>query len=146
MQQTRSISVKIPPGVDQGMKIRVPGQGEAGVAGGPGGDLYIIPRIMGHRFFRRKGDDIHCDVTIDFTQAILGATLMVATVDGKVKLRIPPGTQPNALLRLTGKGVKRRSGAGRGNQFVKVNVLLPKDITPEQSELLKQFRDGGEKK
>ena len=141
MQQTRRISVKIPPGVDDGMKIRVPGQGEAGVAGGPRGDLYIIPRIMGHRFFERKGDDIYCDVTIDFIQAILGITLMISTVDGKVRLKIPPGTQPGALLRLKGRGVKRRGETGRGDQFVKVNVSLPKYITPKQRELLKQFRE-----
>ncbi len=140
VQQTRRISIKIPPGVDDGMKIRVPGQGEAGVAGGPRGDLYIIPRIMGHRFFRREGDNIYCDVTIDFTQAILGVTLMVSTIDGRVRLKIPPGTQPGALLRLKGRGIKRRDG-NRGDQFVKVNVSLPKYITPKQRELLEQFKE-----
>jgi molecular chaperone DnaJ len=140
VQQTRRISIKIPPGVDDGMKIRVPGQGEAGVAGGPRGDLYIIPRIMGHRFFRREGDNIYCDVTIDFTQAILGVTLMVSTIDGRVRLKIPAGTQPGALLRLKGRGIKRRDG-NRGDQFVKVNVSLPKYITPKQRELLEQFEE-----
>ena len=141
VQQTRRISVKIPPGVDDGMKIRVPGQGAAGVAGGPRGDLYIIPRIIGHHFFKRKGDDIYCDISINFTQAILGVTMMVSTIDGKVKLKIPQGTQPGALLRLKDRGVKRRNGIGRGDQFVKVNVSLPKYITPEQRELLKQFQE-----
>ena len=141
VQQTRRISIKIPPGVDDGMKIRVPGQGETGVAGGPRGDLYIIPRIMGHRFFKRKGDDIYCDVTVDFVQAILGVTIMVSTIDGKVRLKIPPGTQPGALLRLKGRGIKKRGGIGRGDQFIQVNVSLPKYITPEQRELLNQFRD-----
>lgn len=140
VQQTRRISVKIPPGVDDGMKIRVPGQGEAGVAGGPRGDLYIIPRIMGHRFFRREGDNIYCDVTIDFTQAILGVTLMVSTIDGRVRLKIPAGTQPGALLRLKERGIKKRDG-NRGDQFVKVNVSLPKYITPKQRELLEQFKE-----
>ena len=140
VQQTRRISIKIPPGVDDGMKIRVPGQGEAGVAGGPRGDLYIIPRITGHRFFRREGDNIYCDVTIDFTQAILGVTLMVSTIDGRVRLKIPVGTQPGALLRLKGRGIKRRDG-NRGDQFVKVNVSLPKYITPKQRELLEQFKE-----
>ncbi len=140
LQQTRRISIKIPPGVDDGMKIRVPGQGEAGVAGGPRGDLYIIPRIMGHRFFRREGDSIYCDVTIDFTQAILGVTLMVSTIDGRVRLKIPAGTQPGALLRLKERGIKRRDGS-RGDQFVKVNVSLPKYITPKQRELLEQFKE-----
>ncbi len=140
LQQTRRISIKIPPGVDDGMKIRVPGQGEAGVAGGPRGDLYIIPRIMGHRFFRREGDSIYCDVTIDFTQAILGVNLMVSTIDGRVRLKIPAGTQPGALLRLKERGIKRRDGS-RGDQFVKVNVSLPKYITPKQRELLEQFKE-----
>ena len=139
VQQTRRISVKIPPGVEDGMRIRVPGQGEAGVSGGPSGDLYIIPRIQGHRFFKREGDDIYCDVTVDFIQAILGVTLMVSTIDGKVRLKIEPGTQPGALLRMKGLGVKRKDGA-RGDQFVKVNVSLPKYITPEQREILEKFR------
>ena len=141
VQQTRRISVRIPPGVDDGMKIRVPGQGEAGVSGGPRGDLYIIPGIKGHRFFKREGDNIYCDVTIDFVQAILGVTLMVSTIDGKVRLKIPPGTQPGALLRLKERGVRKKDGTGRGDQFVKVNVSLPKYITPEQRELLNQFRE-----
>ncbi len=141
VQQTRRISVKIPPGVNNGMKIRVPGQGEAGVSGGPRGDLYIIPRIMGHQFFKREGDDIYCDVTIDFIQAILGVTIRISTIDGKVELKVPPGTQPDALLRLKGRGIKRKNGTGRGDQFVKMKVSLPKYITPEQRELLKQFRE-----
>ncbi len=141
VQQTRRISVKIPPGVDDGMKIRVPGQGEPGVAGGPRGDIYIIPRIIGHRFFKRKGDDIYCDISIDFIQAILGITLRISTIDGKADLKIPPGTQPGALLRMKGRGVKRRDGAGRGDQFVKVNVSLPRYITSKQRELLEQFRE-----
>lgn len=141
VRQTRKISVKIPPGVDNGMKIRAPGQGEAGVSGGPRGDLYIIPRIRGHRFFRREGYNIHCDVTIDFVQAILGVTIMVATVDGKVKLKIPPGTQPGATFRMKERGIKRKDGTGKGDQLVKVSVSLPKDITPEQRALLEQFRE-----
>jgi molecular chaperone DnaJ len=139
IQQSRRINVKIPPGVEDGMRIRVPGQGEAGVAGGPRGDLYIIPRVMGHRFFQRKGDDIYCDVTIDFIQAILGVTLRVSTVDGKVNMKIPPGTQPGALLRLKDKGIQRKDGS-RGDQFVRVNVTLPKYINPQQRQLLEQFR------
>ena len=141
VQQARRISVKIPAGVDDGMKIRVAAQGEAGISGGPRGDLYIVPRISGHRFFERRGDDIYCDVTVDFVQAILGVTLMVSTIDGKVRVKIPPGTQPGALLRMKGRGVRKKDGSGRGDQFVKVNVSLPKYITPEQRELLEQFKN-----
>ncbi|MGQ9610324.1 MAG: molecular chaperone DnaJ [bacterium] len=141
VKQTRRIPVKIPSGIENGMKIRVPNQGEAGVSGGPNGDLYIIPKIMEHRFLKRKGDDIYCEITIDFIQAILGVTIMVVTIDGKVKLIVPPGTQPGTMLRLKGRGVNKADGSGRGDQYVKVNVSIPKDISPKQKELLKQFQE-----
>lgn len=141
IQQTRRIPVAIQPGIKDGERIRVPGEGEPGVSGGPRGDLYVIARVVGHKFFRRKGDDIYCDVTIDFTQAILGVTLKVSTVDGKVRMKVPPGTQPGALLRLKGSGARKKDSSGRGDQFVKISVSLPKYITPEQRELLKKFRE-----
>jgi molecular chaperone DnaJ len=123
------------------MRIRVPGQGKPGNAGGPRGDLYIIPRIMEHHFFKRKGDDIHCEIVIDFIQAIIGTTVMVSTLDGKVKLFIPPGTQPGTVLRIKDHGMKKQNGSGRGDQYVTVNVSLPKTITPRQRELLRQFNE-----
>lgn len=139
----RNIRVKIPPWTQEGMKIRVPGQGKPGIAGGPRGDLYIIPRILDSQLFKRKGDDIYCEVSIDFIQAIMGTTVMVSTVDGKVKLTIPPGTQPGAVLRIKGHGMKKQDGIGRGDQYVTVNVSLPKKITPRQRELLRQFQQEG---
>ncbi len=141
IKQTRRIPVKIPPGIENGMKIRIPNQGEAGISGGPEGDLYIIPRILEHRFLKRKGDDIYCEITIDCIQAILGVTIMVTTIDGKVRLIVPPGTQPGTMLRLKGRGVKKADGSGRGDQYVKVNVSIPKDISSKQKELLKQFQE-----
>lgn len=141
IKQTRRIPVKIPSGIENGMRIRVPNQGEAGISGGPEGDLYIIPRIMEHRFLKRKGDDIYCEITIDFIQAILGVTIMITTIDGKVRLIIPPGTQPGTMLRLKGRGVKKADGSGRGDQYVKVNVSIPKEVNSKQKELLKQFQE-----
>jgi molecular chaperone DnaJ len=123
------------------MRIRVPGQGESGVAGGPKGDLYVIPKVMEHRFFKRSGYDLTCEITIDFIQAIMGVTVMVSTIDGKVKLNIPHGTQPGTILRMKGRGVKKPNNSDKGDQLVKVNISLPKSITEKQRELLRQFQE-----
>ncbi len=141
IQQVRRIPITIPPGTENGMRIRIPSQGEPGVSGGPRGDLYIIPKVTEHKFLKRQGDDITCEITIDFIQAILGVTVIVSTIDGKVKLNVPAGTQPGTVLRLKGKGVKKVNADGNGDQLVKVNVSLPKNITDRQRDLLKKFRD-----
>jgi len=140
-QQMRRIPVNIPPGTETGTKIRIPGQGESGVAGGPKGDLYIIPRVMEHRFFKRNGYDITCEITIDFIQAIMGVAIMVSTIEGKVKLIIPPGTQPGTILRMKDRGIKKSNETDKGDQLVKVNIFLPKSITERQRELLRQFQE-----
>lgn len=140
IQQMRRIPVTIPPGTENGTKIRVPGQGEVGISGGPRGDLYIIPRVGEHRFFKRRGHDIFCNITIDFVQAITGVTVMVSTIDGKVKLNVPSGTQPGTVLRLKERGIKKPDG-NEGDQLVKIDVSLPKNITEKQRELLKQFQE-----
>lgn len=141
IQQIQRIPITIPPGTENGMKIRIPAQGEPGVSGGPRGDLYVIPKVMEHKFFKRQGDDIVCEITIDFIQAILGVTIIVSTIDGKVKLNIPAGTQPGTVLRLKGKGVKKANSDSAGDQLIKVNVSLPKSITDKQKDLLKKFRE-----
>jgi len=141
IKQTRRIPVKIPPGVQDGMRIRVPGQGGAGVSGGPEGDLYIIPKVMEHHFLKRRGYDITCEITVDFVQAIMGITIMVSAIDGKVRLYIPPGTQPGTVFKLKDRGIRKPDGTGTGDQLVKVNVSLPTNITPKQRELLKQFQE-----
>jgi molecular chaperone DnaJ len=141
VQQMRRIPVNIPAGTESGMRIRVPGQGEVGVSGGPRGDLYVIPRVMEHRFFKRIGHDIACEITIDFAQAIVGVSVMVSTIEGKVKLNVPSGTQPGTVLRMKGRGVKKSNGSGIGDQLVKVNISLPKSITERQRELLRQFQE-----
>ena len=140
-QQICRIPINIPPGTESGMRIRVPGQGESGVAGGPKGDLYVIPKVMEHRFFKRSGYDLTCEITIDFIQAIMGVTVMVSTIDGKVKLNIPHGTQPGTILRMKGRGVKKPNNSDKGDQLVKVNISLPKSITEKQRELLRQFQE-----
>jgi molecular chaperone DnaJ len=140
VQQMRRIPVTIPPGTEDKTKIRVPGQGGIGVSGGPKGDLYIIAKVKEHRFFKRKNYDIICKVTIDFIQAIMGVNIMVSTINGKVKLTIPPGTQPGTSLRLKGQGIIKPDGS-KGDQLVTVDISLPTNITEKQKELLRQFQE-----
>lgn len=140
IQQMRRIPVTIPAGAENGMRIRVPGQGDVGVSGGSKGDLFITIRVKEHRFLKRKGHDIICEITIDFVQAIMGVAVMVSTVDGKIKLSVPPGTQPGTILRLKGQGIKKADG-NKGDQLVKINISLPKNITEKQRDLLKQFQE-----
>jgi molecular chaperone DnaJ len=141
----RKIQVKIPAGVDSGNRIRIPGGGELGHLGGGPGDLYIVVRVREHEFFRREGDDIHCEVPVTFVQVALGDEIEVPTVDGKAKLRVPPGTQTGTAFRIRGKGVPRLGGTTRGDQYVKVVVVTPTKLTDKQAELLREFaRESGE--
>lgn len=135
----RAVRVKVPPGVDTGTRLRIPGAGEAGYNGGPPGDLYVVIRVKPDDFFRREGDDLYCDVPITFVQAALGDEIEVPTLDGRVKLRIPPGTQTGTLFRLRGKGIPRLRGGGRGDQHVRVVVVTPTHLTERQKELLREF-------
>ena len=135
----RSVSVKIPPGVDTGTRLRLSGEGEAGIHGGPRGDLYIVIRVREHPFFTRDGADILCEVPISFTQAALGAEIQVPTLDGKETLRIPPGTQSGTVIELKGKGFPRLKGYGAGDQRVRVVVETPTRLNARQRELLEEF-------
>ena len=139
VKKIKHIKVKIPPGIKDGAKIRIRGEGDIGIKGGERGDLYLRIRIAPHSQFERKGDDIYSSVKVDFIKAILGGEVIVDTIDGKVKLRIPPGTQPGTLLRIKGKGVKRSGGLGRGDHYVRIDVTLPKRVTPKQRRLLEEF-------
>jgi molecular chaperone DnaJ len=136
-----SKKVEIPPGVDGGTQIRVGGEGQPGVNGGPAGDLYIALRIQPHEYFRRREYDILLDLDINIAQAALGADVDVPTVDGPTKLKIPAGTQPGQVLALRGKGVPRLRANGRGDQLVIVNVAVPKKLTAEQRALLEKLAD-----
>lgn len=139
VKKQRKINVKIPAGVDDGAQIRLSGEGESGVNGGPSGDLYIVIRVKSHEFFDREGDDIYCEVPLTFVQAALGDEIEVPTLTEKIKLKIPAGTQTGTYFRLKGKGVPKLRGYGQGDQHVKVTVVTPTKLTDEQKELLRQF-------
>jgi len=136
----RKIKVKIPAGVDNGIRLRVPHEGDAGEKGGPRGDLYVIIYVREHSFFKRHNNDIYCGIKISFTQAVFGAEVDVMTTDGNVKMKIPKGTQSGKVFRLRGKGVPDLlSGYGKGDQLVRVSVDVPERLTEEQKRLLKEF-------
>ena len=142
VKRQRKIHVKIPAGVDEGAQLRVSGEGEAGVRGGPAGDLYIVLRVKSHDFFEREGDDIYCEVPLTFVQAALGDELEVPTLTEKVKLKIPAGTQTGTYFRLKGKGVPKLRGYGQGDQHVKVTIVTPTNLSESQKDLLREFAAG----
>ncbi len=131
--------VAIPAGVDSGNQIRLAGEGQPGINGGPKGNLYLLLRVKPHKYFRRRGNDILLDLNINIAQAALGAEVEVPTVDGPEKLVIPAGTQPGKVLTMRGKGVPYLRGNGRGDQLVLVNVEIPKRLTHEQKKLFEQL-------
>jgi molecular chaperone DnaJ len=136
----RKLQIKIPGGVDTGSQLRVPGEGEAGSAGGPPGDLYVVVRVQEHPFFRRDGNALFCEIPISFPQAALGAGLEVPTLDGgSAKLSIPEGTQSGASFRIRGQGVPQLGGRGRGDLHVSVRVVVPGKLTAEQRKLMEQL-------
>lgn len=140
VQETRTLSVKIPAGVDTGDRIRLNGEGEAGVNGGPAGDLYVQVAIKAHDIFERDGRDLYCEVPINFVDATLGGELEVPTLEGRVKLRIPPETQTGKLFRLRGKGVTSVRGGPPGDLLCRVVLETPVSLTSEQKDLLRQFQ------
>lgn len=139
VQREKVLEIKIPPGVDQGSKLRIVGEGEAGPNKGPSGDLYVVLSVEEHPFFRRDQNDLHCELPVSFVQAALGTELVVPTLEGTEKLRLPEGTQPGTVFRLRGRGVMSPRGHGRGDQFVKIKVTFPKRLSREQRELLLQL-------
>ncbi|UOY94058.1 molecular chaperone DnaJ [Ectobacillus sp. JY-23] len=143
VRKNKKIHVKIPAGIDDQQQIRVSGKGEAGVNGGPPGDLYVVIRVRSHEFFEREGDDIVCEMPLTFAQAALGAEVEVPTVHGKVKLKIPAGTQTGKQFRLKGKGAPNVRGYGQGDQYVIVRVVTPTNLSARQKELLQEL-DGHE--
>jgi molecular chaperone DnaJ len=140
-QVTESMTVHVPPGVDDGAQLRVSGRGQAGVRGGRAGDLYVEIRIEPHDVFRRAGDDLGCEVPVPMTIAVLGGTAEIPTLDGVEPIDIKPGTQPGEIIRLRGKGMPRVNGSGRGELVVLLKVETPDDLTPEQEELLHEFAE-----
>ncbi len=139
LREEKTISVKIPPGVDDGSRLRVGGEGEAGFNGGPSGDLYVFISVKDHPKFQRRDYDIHSEQAVSFTQAALGGDALVDTIDGSDDLKIPAGTQPNQVFRLRGKGVPFLDGSGRGDHYVHVAVRIPTSINEEQRTLLERL-------
>ena len=137
----KKIKITIPAGVDDGQQLRVSGQGEAGFNGGPSGDLYIVFSVRKHEFYERDGDDIMFELKLTFPQAALGDEIEVPTIHGKVKLKIPVGTQSGAQFRLKDKGVKNVHGYGMGHQYVIVNVVTPTKLTEKQKQLLRELAE-----
>lgn len=135
-------SVKVPPGISEGKKLRLSGKGFPGSQGGPSGDLYFKVHVLPHPIFKREGNDIVVEHTVSLTDALLGTIIKVPTLEGEKQVKIPAGTQPLTKLRLRGLGMHRRGG-DRGDQFVKIIVNLPKSLTPEQKKLIKSLKEEG---
>jgi molecular chaperone DnaJ len=134
-----NIKLRIPGGVDTGSRLRSAGNGEAGLRGGPPGDLYVVLHIRAHELFQRDGDDLLCEVPVSFVQAALGTEIEVPTLNGKTTLKIPAGTQPGTMFRLRGKGVKNLQGYGHGDLHVRIDVEVPTHLTATQREKLQEF-------
>ena len=141
VRKRRSIKVTIPAGIDDGQTISLRGQGHAGKNGGPNGDLLINIMVQPHELFHREGTSVFCEAPITYAQAVLGGTLEIPTIDGKVKYDIPEGTQTGSVFRLRGKGIPVLNGRGRGDQYVTVTIETPKNLNKEQKEALKKFSD-----
>jgi molecular chaperone DnaJ len=137
--EERSVEVTIPPGIHHGQRIRLTGEGHAGLIGGRAGDVYVEVRIRPDERFVREGDDIYATVDLTFTEAALGATRRIATLDGEEELDLAPGTQPGEIVVLRGRGMPVLHGHGRGDQRILVNVLVPRRLTDEQRRLLRDF-------
>ena len=139
IRHTVDQSVDIPAGIDDGQVINLRGGGDSGVNGGPSGDLRINVNVRPHPIFERRGYDVYCEIPITFTQAALGDEIIVPTLDGKVKFQIREGTQPGDEVRLRGKGIQRLNYSGKGDQYVKLIVEVPRDLTKAQKQKLKEF-------
>ncbi|GAB3097704.1 molecular chaperone DnaJ [Aestuariicella hydrocarbonica] len=140
VEETKTLSVKVPPGVDTGDRIRLSGEGEAGVDGGPAGDLYVQVSVKNHDIFQRDGKNLYCEVPISFVDAALGGEIDVPTLDGRVKLKVPHETQSGKLFRLRGKGVMPVRGGNAGDLMCRVVVETPVSLSGKQKELLKEFK------
>lgn len=141
VRKKKKISITVPEGVNNGNRMRVRGEGDAGSRGGPPGDLYVIMHVKEHDIFKRRDEDIECDIPISFATATLGGQIEVPTLDGRANLKIAPGTQSGTILRMRGKGVKSLHGSSRGDQHVRVIVEIPTNLNAEQKEALENFAE-----
>jgi molecular chaperone DnaJ len=142
VEKDRALSVNIPPGVETGTRIRLGGEGEAGLRGGPAGDLYIFVEVADHELFERDSVDLHCRVPVSMTSAALGGSIEVPTIDGgRGRVQIPPGSQSGRQMRLRGKGMPALRGGGTGDMFIELAVETPVNLTARQKELLNEFEE-----
>jgi molecular chaperone DnaJ len=144
LEEEKTLSVKIPPGVDNGDRIRLTGEGEAGTEGGPNGDLYVQIAVRPHKIFERDGKNLYCEVPISFVDAALGGEIAVPTLDGKVMLKVPEETQTGKQFRLRGKGVVPVRGGSAGDLICRVVVETPVKLSKQQKDILRQFQDSAE--
>ncbi|MCD6527123.1 MAG: molecular chaperone DnaJ [Desulfuromonas sp.] len=145
VKEKRNLSLRIPAGVETGTRLKLSGEGESGIHGGPPGDLYVVITVASHPIFRRDGRNVICETPLSFIQATLGCELEVPTLDGRVKIKVPAGTQSGKILKLAGKGIPDLQGYRRGDQLVVLRVETPTKLTSRQKELLEEFaREGGE--
>lgn len=143
VRRRKKMSVRVPPGIETGSRLKIQGEGEAGAHGARAGDLYIVVHVKEHELFQRHGDDILCDLPLGFVTAALGGTADVPTLGGKVQLTIPAGTQTGKTFRLKGRGMPNVNGAGHGDQYVRVALETPVGLTEEQRQLLVRFAELG---
>lgn len=145
----KTLSVKVPAGVDEGDQIRLGGEGEAGEHGGGAGDLYVQIKLKPHALFRREGDDLHCEMPVSFVSAVLGGEVEIPTLDGRANLKIPPETQSDKVFRLRGKGVRNVRSGELGDLYCRLTIETPVKLTKRQKELLQEFdmlvREGGDR-
>ncbi|WP_147539404.1 molecular chaperone DnaJ [Anaerotruncus rubiinfantis] len=139
VRHTRTLEVSVPAGIDDGQTFVLRGQGDHGLNGGPAGDVNIMVNLRPDPLFERDGFDVWCDIPITFSQAVLGDEITVPTIDGKVKYDVPEGTQSGTVFRLRNKGIPYVNGRGRGDQYVKVNIEVPRNLTGKQKDALKEF-------
>lgn len=146
VRKKKTLEINIPAGIANEQMLKVSGQGNAGTNGGPAGDLLLVVNVRPHPIFTRKGNDVWCEIPLTFTQAALGAEITVPTLDGDVSYSVHEGTQPGDVFKLKGKGIEKLGSRGRGDQFVKVTIEVPKNLSKEQKEILQSFESTANEK
>jgi molecular chaperone DnaJ len=141
VQQEKKLNVRIPAGIATGQRLRLSGEGEAGPGGGPSGDLYVVVHVQEHPFFQRDGNDLYCEIPLNFTTLALGGEIQIPTLDGQEAFAIPAGTQTGSTFRIRGQGMPDVSGRGRGDLLMTVKVSTPKKLSKEQRKLLEQLSE-----
>ena len=139
IRRNRRIDINIPAGIDNGQAITLRGEGEPGMRGGPSGDLYVHISVAPHALFKRKGYDLYCDVPITFTEAALGSTIQIPTLEGPMDFNIPDGTQTGHTFKLKNQGIQRLQSSGRGDLYITVRIEVPRKLNEKQRELLLEF-------